>query len=304
MSLIEKALEKMRAESAAAAGQPPPKPARPAAAAAPTALPGPAAAPRRVPRQTVEIDSDTLLAAGVLAPEDKQHQQVSDYRHIKRQVMSLAASASITVGAASRVIMVTSALPGEGKTFTAINLALSLALERDSSVLLIDGDVAKPNTSRLLNIERYPGLLDALADERAEVEDYVLGTNINGLYALSAGKVTDTANEYLSSARMATIMEQLLADRNRYIVLDTPPLLVTTEAAALANHAGQVLMVVRADSTVQRAVLDALHLLGEREGINMVLNRVTHTRLEGYYYGYSYGDRYGDTPVPKALAGT
>ncbi len=299
MSLIEKALQKMRAESAAAGAAPQPKP---APAAEPAALPGPTSAPRRTPRQTIDVDSDTLLASGVLAPEDKQHQQVSDYRHIKRQVVSLAASGSVTVGSASRVIMVTSALPGEGKTFTALNLALSLALERDSSVLLVDGDIAKPNTSRLLNIERYPGLLDALSDEQADVEDFVLGTNIKGLYALSAGKITDTANEFLSSARMDTVMQQLLQDKNRYIVLDTPPLLVTTEAAALAHHAGQVLMVVRADSTVQRAVQDALHLLGEREGISLILNRVTQSKLEGYYYGYSYGDRYGDTPVPKALS--
>jgi len=102
---------------------------------------------------------------------------------------------------------------------------------------------------------------------------------------------------------MDAVMQQLLADRNRYLVLDTPPLLVTTEAAAFARHAGQVLMVVRADSTVQRAVQDALHLLGERDGISLILNRVTHTKLEGYYYGYSYGERYGDTPVPKALSG-
>ncbi|MCB1624719.1 MAG: P-loop NTPase [Pseudomonadales bacterium] len=300
MSLIEKALQKMRAENEAAGVAAQAKQARPTE---PAALSGPTSAPRRTPRQSIDIDSDGLLASGVLAPEDKQHQQVSDFRHIKRQVVSLAASGSMTAGTAARVIMVTSALPGEGKTFTAINLALSLALERDSSVLLVDGDIAKPNTSRLLNLERYPGLLDALADERIDVEDLVLGTNVKGLYALSAGKVTDTANEYLSSVRMDAVMQQLLADRNRYLVLDTPPLLVTTEAAAFARHAGQVLMVVRADSTVQRAVQDALHLLGERDGISLILNRVTHTKLEGYYYGYSYGERYGDTPVPKALSG-
>jgi exopolysaccharide/PEP-CTERM locus tyrosine autokinase len=243
----------------------------------------------------------TLETAGVVAPPEKLHQQVSDYRQIKRQVAAASAVLAANNDPAARLIMVSSALPGEGKTFTAINLALSLALERDSSVLLIDGDVAKPSVSRLFNVERQPGLLDALADENVNAEDLVLGTNIKGLTLLPAGKSNASANEYLSSARMQSIVARLLEDRSRYIVLDSPPLLVTTEAAALSQHAGQVILVVRADSTVKRAVADALHLLGQRGGISTILNCVTHTRLEGYYYGYGYGYGYGDQVVPKVI---
>jgi protein-tyrosine kinase len=293
MSLIEKALQKMRTEGATAA------PAAPSSATTPPRTPN--AAPPRTPRQTIVIDSATLEEAGVVAPADKLHQQVSDYRHIKRQVMAAAAGLSATGSASPRAIMVTSALPGEGKTFSSINLALSLALERDTSVLLIDGDVAKPSTSRLLNVERYPGLLDAIDDESVNVEDLILGTNVKGLTLLSAGRKSAIANESLSSTQMQSVMSRLLQDKARYIVIDSPPLLVTTEAAALSHHAGQVIMVVRADSTVQRAVADGLHVLGERGGVSMILNRVKHSRLEGYYYGYGYGYGYGDQAVPKVL---
>jgi protein-tyrosine kinase len=297
MSLIEKALQKMRTEGASVA----PAPAAAVPGAATGRGTGSTPARPKAPRQTVTIDSATLEEAGVVAPQDRLHQQVSDYRHIKRQVMAAVAGLSATGSASSRAIMVTSALPGEGKTFSSINLALSLALERDTSVLLIDGDVAKPSTSRLLNIERYPGLLDAIDDDTIHVEDLILGTNVKGLTLLPAGRKSAIANESLSSTQMQSVMNSLLQDESRYIVIDSPPLLVTTEAAALSHHAGQVIMVVRADSTVQRAVADGLHLLGERVGVSMILNRVKHSRLEGYYYGYGYGYGYGDQTVPKVL---
>jgi exopolysaccharide/PEP-CTERM locus tyrosine autokinase len=297
MSLIEKALQKMRTAGASAAS---PQPLSEYSNSNKSADAG-AGGARRLPKQSIRIESETLEAAGVVAPPDRLHQQVSDYRHIKRQIVSTAGTLAANGAAAPRLIMLTSALPGEGKTFTAINLALSLALERDTSVLLIDGDIAKPNISRLFDIERRAGLIDALADDSADIEDFILGTNVRGLSVLSAGRSHATANEFLSSGRMDAVISKLLADRARFIVLDSSPLLVTTEAAALSRHAGQILVVVQADSTVQRAVHDALHLLGERDGISLILNRVKHTRLEGYYYGYGYRDRYGDQPVPAPV---
>ncbi len=294
MSLIEKALQKMRADGAAAA------PSRDSAAPV-TATPVVASGRPRTPRNSITIDTATLETAGVVASPDKLHQQISDYRQIKRQILAASAVLAANGDPAARLTMVTSALPGEGKTFTSINLALSLALERDSTVLLIDGDVAKPSVSRLFNVERQPGLLDALADENVQVEDLVLGTNVKGLTLLPAGKSNASANEFLTSSRMAAIVARLLEDQTRYIVLDSPPLLVTTESAALSHHAGQVVLVVRADSTVKRAVADALHLLGERGGISTILNCVKHSRLEGYYYGYGYGYGYGEQAIPKVI---
>jgi exopolysaccharide/PEP-CTERM locus tyrosine autokinase len=249
----------------------------------------------------VTIDTSTLEGAGVLASIDRRHQQLADYRHIKRQVVAQSAALARSAGPAARLLMVTSALPGEGKTFTSINLALSLALERDSSVLLIDGDVARPSTSRLLGIENLPGLFDALSNEQVDVEGLVLGTNVKGLTLLPVGKASPSATEDLASGRMEGLMRQLLAVPSRYIVIDSPPLLVTTEAAATSRHAGQVVVVVHAESTLQRAVMEGLRLLGERDGVSLILNRVHHSKLEGYYYGYNYGERYGDLPIPKAL---
>jgi Mrp family chromosome partitioning ATPase len=121
------------------------------------------------------------------------------------------------------------------------------------------------------------------------------------LTLLPVGKASPSATEDLASGRMEGLMRQLLAVPSRYIVIDSPPLLVTTEAAATSRHAGQVVVVVHAESTLQRAVMEGLRLLGERDGVSLILNRVNHSKLEGYYYGYNYGERYGDLPIPKAL---
>lgn len=236
----------------------------------------------------VRIDRLALRSQGLMPPEQQERALADQYRHIKRPLISRAtghgAEEKVSRG---QLIMMASALPGEGKTFTSINLALSMALEKDISVLLVDADVAKPHISRTFGLESEPGLLDVLRDEASDVESMILTTDIPNLCILPAGCRSEIAPELLASVRMSEAMNQLIErDPLRIVLIDSPPLLLTSEASALAQSAGQVVMVVRAGSTSQQAVLDAVAQLGENKHIGLVLNQSTDAPLSGYYYGY------------------
>jgi Mrp family chromosome partitioning ATPase len=190
----------------------------------------------------------------------------------------------------SRVIMVASAVPGDGKTFTSINLALSMALERDMSVLLVDSDVAKQHITGIFGLSGKPGLLDALQDDSIDPEALVVPTSIRGLSLLPAGSRAEGTAELLSSNRMRSIADQLCAsDARRLLLLDSPPLLITNEGRALLKIAGQVILVVRASNTPRQAVQAAIRLIDARQAGGLVLNDVTSASSEGYYGYGSYG---------------
>lgn len=249
---------------------------------------------RRIAHRTdkiVQVDRNALRGEGLIPPEHQQRVLADQYRHIKRQLI-----AAITGRGGDRVergqfIMVTSAMPGEGKTFTSINLALSMALEKDFSVLLVDADVLKPHISRIFGVEKEPGLMDLLRDEHVPLASTLLQTDVPNLSILPAGKMTETASELLASRRMGLLMQELEAgDARRIVVIDSPPVLLTSEARALAHVGGQIVLVVGAGLTPQRAVLDAIDALGNDRPIGLVLNRAAVSSTPGYYYGYGYGD--------------
>jgi Mrp family chromosome partitioning ATPase len=189
--------------------------------------------------------------------------------------------------------MVTSALPGDGKTFTSINLTLSMALEHDISVLLIDADVAKRHISTIFNLQSEAGLLDALIDESLDPESLIVPTTTRGLSMLPAGKLVAGTAELLNSNRMRHIMARLTARHpRRLLILDSPPLLVTSEGAALIKIAGQVVLVVRAGVTPRHAVQSAIAMIDAEQAGGIVLNQVQGTTGEGYY-GYGAHESYG-----------
>lgn len=190
----------------------------------------------------------------------------------------------------SRLFVVTSALPGEGKTFTSANLALSLALNPDYSVLLIDADVINPRLSRVLGLESRPGLMDCLV-KGLDPESCVLTTNIEGLSLMSAGKRHERSTEYMASQAMQEVFEKLLGVPNRIVIVDSLPLLVTTEARALLRYAGQLVLVVRAESTPRDAVVQAVSLIPSDISTKVILNAVDrplHAAYSGYGYRYGY----------------
>lgn len=288
MSLFEQAIARLRNQ---ATGNSPvhfgPKP--PASADSSAAHPiMPVSAPIE-PAKRITIDAEGLRARGY-SPEEARARQFADhYRRIKRPLIDKALSGAATSGEA-RVMMITSALPGDGKTFTSINLALSMALERDISVLLIDADVAKRHVSEILGLDGRPGLLDALVDENLEAESLIVPTTTRGFSILPAGNRVSGTAELLSSNRMRAIVTALCArNPRRIVILDSPPLLVTNEGATLVKIAGQVVLVIRAGQTPRQAVQAAVALFDPRQAGGLVLNEVRQSTGEGYYGYGSYG---------------
>ena len=265
----------------------------PAIVAAPSGVPDakphrPAESGRR--SKIVEIDLAALAAAGYITPEAQRSQIADEFRVLKRPIIKNAQGSAGSTVERGNCVMVTSALPGEGKSFTALNLALSIASEVDSTVLLVDADVANPNLLKRMNLPAAKGLLDLLTDGSSDVADVLLKTNVEKLSLLPAGSAHRRATEMLASTGMAELVEQMsMRYPDRILVFDSPPLLATTEARVLASHMGQIIMVVEADVTTQGAVQKALEAIESCPVVLMVLNKAPRTDVGGYYgYGF-YG---------------
>jgi protein-tyrosine kinase len=259
------------------------EPAAPASTSRPAAV-----APRDARR--LEINLERLKERGFVTPDAPKSQIADEFRIIKRPIIGNAFGRTGTKVRDGNLVMVTSALPGEGKTFTAVNLAMSLAMELDNTVLLVDGDVAHPDLPKTLGVRNSPGLLDLLTDENPSIEDAVVRTNIETLSILPAGAHHRRATELLASEQMAMLLRQLtMRYPDRMIIFDSPPLLATTESRVLASHMGQIVMVVAADSTRQQAVNLALSTIESCEVVLMMLNKAEKTDV-GAYYGYYASD--------------
>ena len=236
------------------------------------------------------IDRGRLAEAGMIVPGAPVGPLAEEFRLVKRQ-LSVTRQRLATAGEEdkSRTLLVCSARPGDGKTFCAINLALSMAAERDTEVLLVDADVAKPDVCRRLGLEPGPGLLDALYDGTLDPETLVVRTDVPGLSVLPAGAKTAMDTELLASARTRAVIARLLAtDPRRLIVFDSPPALAASPAAVLAMLVGQVMLVVRADRTPESEITAAVGLLDGCDHIALVLNAVTFVpdrHRFGSYYG-------------------
>ncbi len=242
--------------------------------------------------QVQSINLARLHRMGVVAPDAEKSQIAEEFRIIKRPLIANAFGQGTARVKNGNLIMVTSSLPGEGKSFCAINLAISMAMEMDRTVLLIDADVAKPRVPEYLGIHADKGLLDVLQDKDLKLSDVLIKTDIAKLTVLPAGRTYKRATELLASAAMTRLIEDI---GNRYpdriILFDSPPLLATSESSVLATHMGQIVMVVEAEKTSQEAVREALSHIQSCEVVGMLLNKTTPTPGADYYYGYygSYG---------------
>jgi receptor protein-tyrosine kinase len=238
----------------------------------------------------VEIDLAALAAAGYVTPEAHRSQIADEFRVLKRPIIKNAQDGSASSVAHANCVMVTSALPSEGKSFVALNLALSIAVEIDSTVLLVDADVANPNLMKRMHLPAAKGLLDLLTNEKETLADVLLRTNVDKLTLLPAGTSHRRATEMLASTAMVDLVEQMSKRYpDRILVFDSPPLLATTEARVLAAHMGQIVMVVEADRTSQGTVVQALEAVESCPVVLMVLNKATRTDLGGYYGYGAYG---------------
>lgn len=238
-------------------------------------------------RARVTLDLERLRRAGWLEAATPRSMLAEEFRQLKRPLLRAARGAEATDARLS-LIMVTSACPGEGKTFTAINLAMSMAMEIDTSVLLVDADVVRADVPKRLGFEADRGLLDLLVNPQLAWSDLVLETNVPKLSILPAGTRSGVSTELLASEAMESLLVSMAAASREFIVIfDAPPLLVTSEARTLASLVGQVLLVVEASTTPRRAVAEAL---AELEGCAHVMTMLNRTTEPATRYGYGeYG---------------
>ena len=268
--------------------------------------------PRGVPAsppgsKSVHIDLTALAAAGFVTPNAPRSATTDQFRVIKRPLLENATGKGASLVANGNLIMVTSSLPGEGKTFTAINLAMSLAMELNHTVMLVDADVARQSIMKTLGLPPAPGLLDLLLDDKIGLPDVLLRTNIDNFTLLPTGLPNPRATELLASDAMVALLNDMgKRYSDRIIIFDSPPLLLTTEARVLASHMGQVVIVVQAEKTLQSQVQHALSTIEACPIRLMVLNQARSRGLGAYAYGYGYGYGYdrlvGESSMATAAA--
>jgi len=234
---------------------------------------------------------DRLLAANMLVPGSSLGRDIQDdYRRIKRPLVSNALGRNKSMVNRGNLILVTSSVPGEGKTYTSVNLALSISQEMDTTVLLVDCDVAKQGVSRMLGLEKVSGLVDVLENDDLTIGDVLLQTDIPNLRVMSAGKQHEYVAELLASQRMSTLVDEIASRyKDRIIIFDGPPLLPTPQTQVLAGLVGQVVFVIEAGKTPQSLVEEALEMIPEEQATGLVMNKNEGLSSRGgYYYGY-YG---------------
>lgn len=244
--------------------------------------------------KTVEIDLERLDAMGMVTPRNPRSVIAEEYRVIKRPLLRNVSGQGAGPLHHANLIMVSSSVPGEGKSFSSINLAMSIAMELDRTVLLVDADVSRPTVLNLLGLPPAPGLMDVLTSKSTQLQDVLMRTNVDKLTLLPAGMPHQRATELLASDAMAALLEEIATRyADRVVVFDSPPLLVTTEARVLATHMGQIVMVVESGRTTHAMVKQALATIESCPVKLMLLNKTRETGPGGYYgygqYGYGYG---------------
>jgi exopolysaccharide/PEP-CTERM locus tyrosine autokinase len=260
-----------------------------------TLVPVPEAAPGNPPVEAfdpasapLQINFARLQAAGFITPQSPRTSNTESVRVIKRHLLKAVFPGGQRVLAENNdnVIMVTSAMPEEGKTFISLNLAMSFCAERDLFVLLIDGDGHRQSLGVLLGATGEPGLVDILADKKLRVGDLIQRTNIRNLSFLSGGRSQANSTESLASKNFGLLMRDIAARYpDRIIIIDTPPVLASTEAVALSGCVGHTVVVVQQDRTSKRQLQRTLEMLEGARNVGCILNMVPP---EESFAGYGY----------------
>lgn len=254
------------------------------------------------------LDLRRLEKMGFLSPRRPVSRISEEIRLVKRQILETAFAPEDDRGQTSQrmidgegpspsTVMVTSSTSGEGKTFVAINLAISLALECDTYVLLVDGDVLRPSVFETMGLEPGPGLIDVLEDRWLDLGSVIAPTTIPKLSLLSAGSAHQFSAELLGSQRMRRLMREMATRyKDRIVIYDSPPLLASSEAAVLAREAGQVLVVVEANRTSQTTLDSALDMVDDCANVSLLLNKASPI-FSDWNFGRIYRSYRRRTPV-------
>ena len=237
---------------------------------------------------SVDLHLESLRDKGFLTPAARATATGHEFRLIKGPVLEKAFGTDAQRVAGGQRVVVTSALPGEGKTFCAINLAISIAATGDRPVLLIDADIARPSIASHLGIESSKGLIDILKGDVPDPLSVALPTNINRLSVMPAGTSQPHASEYLGGQKLGAFLDLLAADLPDWlIIIDTPPLLAVTEIRSLVQRVGQVILVIAAGETPRKSVEAALSTIANAGNVSVILNKVPESKARlDYYYGY------------------
>jgi len=240
-------------------------------------------------KRHVQIDREKLAASGLWPTGNDAEVIAEQFRRAKRPLIEIAFETGVPVGVNANVIMMASAMPGAGKSFCSVNLARSIARERDVGAVVVDADVLRASITRQFGLDEHPGLIDFLLEPELTIDDIVLQSDLEDIILVPAGRQHPEATELLSSRRMKQFVSDLSARfRNCGVICDTPPILVTNEAHVLAMHVGQIVMVIEARYSSQESVLQALGSLDRDKPINAILNK-SRTASGGGYYGDDYG---------------
>ncbi len=238
----------------------------------------------------LNIDLERLESLGFVTTSDPRRRINEEYREIKRKLIQNAFGPLSKTLSNSNIIMVTSARPSEGKTFTAVNLALSIAAEQDKTVLLVDADVLKPNVLRTLNLRAPNGLMDYLLSDNKPLSQYIYRTNVDKLRIIPAGSSHHLSTELLASAIMhETVNEFSTRYPDRIVIIDTPPIIGINESAILASFAGQAVVVVEEGKSKLPDIETSVERLNSDMAIGFVVNKSINMTEAGGYYGYYYG---------------
>lgn len=239
----------------------------------------------------LKLDVQSLEERGYLIDSGERKSIKDEFRQIKRKLLNNAFGSGAKTLNNSNLIMVSSSTPNEGKTFVSINLALSIALEQDKTVLLVDADVLRPSVNRELGISIQPGLMEYLLGEKQSISEIIYSTDFEKLKLIPAGAPHHLSNELLASDKMAALAQEL-ADRypDRIVIFDCPPLIGVTETLVLANLMGQAVVVVEENKTKLADIEKATEHLNENLALGLVVNKAIRSHKDMYgYYGYGYG---------------
>lgn len=240
-------------------------------------------------RNYVEIDLQNLSERNFVAIATERRLIYEEFRVIKRKLINNAFGPLSSSMKHPNLILVTSSRPGEGKTFTSVNLALSIALEQDKTVLLVDADVLRPNVSRTLQISTPRGLTDYLSKDDLDVSDIMYSTNVERLKLITAGKPHHLSTELLASDKMMELVEEFASRYpDRIVIFDAPPLLGVNETSVMAGMCGQAVVVLEENKTKLDELDKAISMLPKDLAVGFVINKAYYSRDKGYGYGYGY----------------
>jgi len=241
-------------------------------------------------KASIELNLSELEKKNFVSLSSERRLINEEYRVIKRKLINNAFGALSSTLKHPNLILVTSSRPGEGKTFSAINLALSIALEQDKTVLLVDSDVLRPSVSKSLNIKYDIGLTDYLLSDEILVSDIMLSTNVERLKIITAGRPHHLSTELLASERMLMLANEFASRYpDRIVIFDAPPLLGVNETAVMASMCGQAVVVLEENRTKIAEIEQAVTLLPKDIATGFLINKAHRNQGKGYGYGYYYG---------------